>query len=50
MMEEGWPRAVELGSDGGREDSKLELGRACFKAGWGRAARGLDDGITNVLN
>ena len=35
---------------GGGEDSKLELGRACFKAGWGRPVRGLNDRTMDVLN
>ena len=35
---------------GGGEDSKLELDCACFKAGWGQAVRGLDDGTMEALN
>ena len=35
---------------GGRRNSKLELGRARFKAGWGRAVRGCDGEDVNALN
>ena len=35
--------------DGGK-NSKLKLGRARFKAGWGRAARGRDGEDVDTLN
>ena len=33
-----------------QENPKLELGHARFKAGWGRAARGLNDEVVDALN
>ena len=35
---------------GDGENPKLKLGRARFKAGWGRAARGLNDEAVGALN
>ena len=35
---------------GGRRNSKLELGRARFKVGWGRLARQPCDGASNATN
>ena len=35
---------------GGGKNTKLELDRAPFKAGWGRAARELDGEAADMLN
>ena len=50
-----WRAALSYGQawpywHGSGEDSKLELGCARFKARWGRATRGLDDGTVDALN
>ena len=43
-----WPSAAL--STWWQENPKLKLGRARFKAGWGRAARGLNDETMDALN